>query len=98
MLIPTKAVLLAVVVCVASALLYPTTAAARTFERCDVYGHHCVRMACDRDGDVCWRQSKYHTAHYYRRRGHWVCDSDGDVCHYQYYGHKWNPHWDRDHD
>jgi hypothetical protein len=25
-----------------------------------------------------------------------VCDSDGDVCHYQYYGHKWNPHWDRD--
>ena len=91
-----KTLLIAFALLSGSSIFFPQTAVAHTYERCDLYGHHCVRLTCDKDGDVCWRKSNYHKTHYYRRRGHWVCDSDGDRCHYQYYGHKWNPHWDHD--
>ncbi len=78
--------------------LMSTPAAARTFERCDADGDHCVRIKCDHDGDRCWKESEYADREYYRRPGRWVCDSDGDRCHYEYTGHRWNPHWDHEHE
>lgn len=40
----------------------PNKAVARTFERCDLDGHHCVRISCDSDGDRC---------HYVYHGHHW---------------------------
>jgi len=57
---------------------------ARTYERCDTDGGHCVSITCDRDGDNCWRESQYYNNDYYRHDGRWVCDSDGNRCHYEY--------------
>ncbi len=96
MLRTSKATLFAAALCVASPALIPTQALARTFERCDLDGRHCVRVTCDYDGDRCWRQSQYYRHRYYRHRGRWVCDADGDRCHYEYHGHRWDPHWDHD--
>lgn len=90
--------LAAAALCLALTVPFPRTAAARTFERCDIDGDHCVRVTCDRDGDRCWRESEYFRNDIYRHRGRWVCDHDGDRCHYEYRGRKWNPHWDHDHD
>lgn len=85
---------LAIVAC--TALLSSRPAAARTLERCDADGDHCVRVKCDRDGDRCWKESEYSRNRIYGHPGRWVCDRDGDRCHYQYEGHKWDPHWDHD--
>lgn len=72
---------------------------ARTFERCDRDGDHCVRVHCDSDGDDCWQQSIYYRQTYYHHRGRWECDGDRDSCHYVYSGYEWNPrHWDWDRD
>jgi len=89
---------LAIGACLALSVVFSQPAAARTFERCDADGDHCVRITCDRDGDECWRQSEYYNKDIYRHEGRWVCDSDGDRCHYEYNGRKWHPHPDRDHD
>ena len=98
MLRSTKAALFPAAVCLVLPAFSPTTAAARTFERCDADGDHCVRITCDRDGDDCWRHSEHYKKDIYRHEGRWVCDSDGDRCHYEYTGRKWNPHWDHDRD
>lgn len=80
------------------AALLSAPATARTFERCDADGDHCVRVKCDRDGDRCWEESEYAHRKYYSRPGRWVCDADGDRCHYEYTGHRWNPrHWEEEH-
>jgi len=76
-------------------LFLATPAMARTFERCDADGDHCVRVKCDHDGDRCWKESEYFKNNIYEHPGRWVCDHDGDRCHYEYKGHKWNPrHWE----
>ena len=98
MLRSTKAAFLAAAVCLVLPAFFATTAAARTFERCDADGDHCVRVTCDRDGDECWKRSEHYKKDMYRHEGRWVCDSDGDRCHYEYTGRKWNPHWDHDPD
>ena len=87
----------AVALLACTALLSSRTAVARTYERCDADGDHCVRIKCDRDGDRCWKESEYRRNRIYEHPGRWVCDADGDRCHYEYSGHKWNPlHWDHD--
>jgi hypothetical protein len=73
-----------------------TLALARTYERCDADGDHCVRVTCDNDGDRCWRESEYSKNDMYSRPGTWVCDSDGDRCHYEYTNSPHREH--RDHD
>jgi hypothetical protein len=84
---------------IAVPLLLSSAASARTYERCDRDGDHCVRVHCDYDGDRCWRESQYYRSNYYGHRGRWICDNDGDRCHYIYNGYGWNPHWsDRDRD
>ena len=98
MLHASKSVLLAAATCLTLPALFATPAVARTYERCDADGDHCVRVTCDRDGDRCWRESEYFGKDIYRHKGRWVCDSDGDRCHYEYTGKRWNPHWDSDHD
>lgn len=81
-----------------SATLLSTPAVARTYERCDADGDHCVRIKCDYDGDRCWKESEYARKEHYRRPGRWVCNSDGDRCHYEYTGRRWNPvHWEDEH-
>jgi len=78
-----------------SSVFLATPAMARTYERCDADGDHCVRVTCDSDGDRCWKQSEYFRNNTYEHEGRWVCDHDGDRCHYVYKGHKWNPrHWE----
>lgn len=68
-------------------------ASARNYERCDADGEHCVRIHCNSDGDVCWRQSHYYSTAYYRHEGTWKCD--GDSCHFVYNGSRWHPrHWE----
>ncbi len=94
----SKSTVLARIFCVALAALVSGTAMARTFERCDADGRHCVRVKCDYDGDRCWNESEYSKRDLYRHEGRWVCDRDGDRCHYEYVGHKWHPHWDHDDD
>ena len=87
--------LIGAALCFSLASFHPAVAQARTYERCDFDGDHCVRVKCDRDGDRCWRESTYYRNKLYRHRGRWVCDNDGDRCHYVYEGHPWNPrHWD----
>ena len=97
MLHASKPVLLAAAAVLVLPAFVATPAVARTYERCDADGDHCVRVTCDRDGDNCWRQSEYYKNKIYRHRGRWVCDSEGDRCHYEYTGRKWNPHWDEEH-
>lgn len=82
----------ALVLLASAALMSSRTAFARTYERCDADGDHCVRVKCDRDGDRCWRESVYGRNRIYNHPGRWVCDADGDRCHYEYRGHKWHPH------
>ncbi len=65
-----------------------STADARSYLRCDPWGHHCVRVHCDWDGDRCWRQSRYNDWHLYRGRGHWVCNRHGDSCRWVYFPHR----------
>ncbi len=99
MLIRPMPVLLAATVCLTLPAFLATPAVARTFERCDFDGDHCVRVTCDRDGDRCWRESEYYKKDVYRHRGRWECDRDGDRCHYVYRGRKWEPHhWEHDED
>ena len=87
----------AVVLLGSTALLLSRPALARTYERCDADGDHCVRIKCDRDGDRCWKESEYARNRLYEHPGRWVCDADHDRCHYEYRGHKWSPrHWDHD--
>lgn len=87
----------ALVLLASTALVASRPAFARTFERCDADGDHCVRIKCDRDGDRCWKESEYSRNRIYEHPGRWVCDADGDRCHYEYRGHRWHPrHWDRD--
>lgn len=96
MLLHSRRVLLASALLLALSALLAKPAVARTYERCDMDGRHCVRITCDRDGDHCWRKSEHYKSKMYRHRGRWVCDADGDRCHYEYTGRKWNPHWDND--
>jgi hypothetical protein len=78
-------------------LMFSAPATARTYERCDADGDHCVRIKCDHDGDRCWKESEYVTRKAYARPGRWVCDHDGDRCHYVYKDREWKPrHWDRE--
>ena len=95
----SKSILLgAATLCFGWTALLSTPAVARTFERCDADGDHCVRVKCDHDGDRCWKESEYARKEHYNHPGRWVCDSDGDRCHYEYTGHKWNPtHWEDEH-
>ncbi len=93
------ALLGATILCLGWTAFLSTPAVARTFERCDADGDHCVRIKCDHDGDRCWKESEYVSKEIYRRPGRWVCDEDHDRCHYEYTGHKWNPrHWEHDDD
>ncbi len=78
-------------------LMYSAPAMARTYERCDADGDHCVRVKCDHDGDRCWKESEYVNRKEYVHPGRWVCDHDGDRCHYVYKDREWNPkHWDHE--
>jgi len=87
----------AAAVCLSATAFVPSVAAARTFERCDADGDHCVRVHCDSDGDRCWKQSRYGKDERYSREGRWVCDHDGDRCHYVYTGGEWHPHhWEHE--
>jgi|SRR5882724_6059128 len=72
------------------------SANAKTFERCDEDGNHCVKIHCDSDGDECWQKSEYYIQTYYKFPGRWECETTGDTCHYIYTGHEWHPHWDTD--
>jgi len=85
----------AVAIAVAGLAFSTGAANAKTFERCDQDGNHCVRIQCDSDGDECWQKSEYYIQPYYKFPGQWVCDSDGDACHYVYTGHEWHPHWEQ---
>jgi len=85
------------VAALACTALLSQPASARTYERCDADGDHCVRVKCDRDGDSCWQQSEYSRNNRYGGEGNWVCDNDGDRCHYVYAGRQWNPlHWEHE--
>jgi len=94
----TKSILLgSAVLCLGATAFLSAPASARTYERCDADGDHCVRIKCDNDGDRCWKESEYFENQLYSRPGRWVCSDDGDRCHYEYNGGTWNPrHWDRD--
>ena len=94
----SNSVVITTALCLVLPAVFSSVAVARTFERCDFDGDHCVRIKCDQDGDRCWKESEYSKRDIYRHEGRWVCDRDGDRCHYEYNGHKWNPHWDHDED
>ena len=88
MLHASKPLFLAAATLLALPAFLSTPAVARTYERCDADGDHCVRVTCDRDADRCWRESEYYKKNIYRHRGRWVCDSEGNRCHYEYIGRR----------
>jgi hypothetical protein len=59
----------AATLCLGSTALLSPPAVARTYERCDADGDHCVRIKCDHDGDRCWKESNYTRREYYSRPG-----------------------------